>query len=129
MANKPFIEEGNSQVVQRVARGEAAIGLTDSDDIEAARREGLKVRAGDTLLETLAIPNVATRVVGAPNPEGAKALIDYLRSPGVEQALVAAGGLERVSTGTNRVELHPTWEPMIQDLEQTQRQLGEIFRR
>jgi iron(III) transport system substrate-binding protein len=29
--NKPYLEEGNSQVVRRVARGEAWIGLTDPD--------------------------------------------------------------------------------------------------
>ena len=42
-ANHPFLEEGNSLVVRRVSRGEAWIGLTDSDDITAGKREGLSV--------------------------------------------------------------------------------------
>jgi len=39
-ANKPFVVDGNSVVVKFVARGEAWIGLTDSDDIAAGQREG-----------------------------------------------------------------------------------------
>src|SRR6266567_1928404 len=44
-ANKPFLVDGNSVVVRFVARGEAAVGLTDSDDIAAEQREGAPVVA------------------------------------------------------------------------------------
>ena len=47
-ANKPFIVDGNSVVVKQVARGEAWIGLTDSDDIvrrSAGRSAGRDVAA------------------------------------------------------------------------------------
>lgn len=43
-ANKPYLVDGNSVVVQLVGRGQAEIGLTDSDDISAGRRQGLPVR-------------------------------------------------------------------------------------
>ncbi len=41
--NKPFLVDGNSGVVKIVARGEAWIGLTDSDDIAAGQAEGLPI--------------------------------------------------------------------------------------
>src|SRR5688572_18261688 len=40
-ANKPFLVDGNSVVVQFVGRGEALIGLTDSDDVGAGQKNGL----------------------------------------------------------------------------------------
>jgi iron(III) transport system substrate-binding protein len=43
VANDAKLVDGNSIVVKLVGRGEAAIGLTDSDDILAGQREGLPV--------------------------------------------------------------------------------------
>src|SRR6185503_4505070 len=56
-ANKPFLVDGNSVVVNLVGRGEAVIGLTDSADVAAARREGLPVVALELNGESLLIPN------------------------------------------------------------------------
>src|SRR2546421_303257 len=42
-SKKPFLVDGNSAVVNLVGRGEAWVGLTDSDDIAAGQREGLPV--------------------------------------------------------------------------------------
>ena len=53
VANQAKLVDGNSVVVKLVGRGEAAIGLTDSDDILAGQREGLPVAmlpAGQTFL-------------------------------------------------------------------------------
>ncbi len=47
VANQAKLVDGNSVVVKLVGRGEAAIGLTDSDDILAGQREGLPVAALD----------------------------------------------------------------------------------
>ena len=47
VANEAKLVDGNSVVVKLVGRGEAAIGLTDSDDILAGQREGLPVAALD----------------------------------------------------------------------------------
>lgn len=127
--NRPFIEEGNSQVVQRVARGEAVIGLTDSDDIMAAQRQGLTVRALHSFPESFAIPNSLAQIHDSPNPSGARQLIHFLASPSVESQLIAAGGLEPVFTGSPRPELSPDWIPLIRSMEETSQQLEELFRR
>lgn len=94
-----LIPTGNAGVVEAVARGEAAIGLTDTDDVWAARNNGYGVElvyprhhretekaGGGTLL----IPNTVARVKGGPNPESAAVLIDYLLSAATERALAAS---------------------------------------
>lgn len=127
--NQPFIEEGNSQVVQRVARGEAWLGLTDSDDIVAGQREGLKVRALHDFPETFSIPNTLARVRGSPNPSGALRLIEFLSSPAVENQLISSGGLEPHTPENPRPGLVPDWNRLISTLESTSRQLEELFHR
>jgi iron(III) transport system substrate-binding protein len=127
--NDPFIEEGNSQVVQRVARGEALLGLTDSDDILAAQRQGLKVRPLRSFPETLLIPNTLALVVGAPNPPGALHLVKFLSSPEVELELVSAGGLEPRKDGPLQAALRPDWPKIIFSIDSTAQQLEELFRR
>jgi iron(III) transport system substrate-binding protein len=126
-ANQPFLEEGNSQVVRRVARGEAAVGLTDSDDIEAGRREGLSVAALPISQEMLAIPNTVGIVRGAPHPEAAQKLSDHLTSPEVRAKLVAVAALEDGSAAGPT--LHPDWPVLLRDLDQSTARLQEIFRR
>jgi iron(III) transport system substrate-binding protein len=103
-----LLPSGNAGVVQAVATGEADLGLTDTDDVWAARARGLDVdliyarhdvepeaRGGGTLL----IPNTVGRVAGGPNPEAARRLIDFLLSEKVERMLA-----ESVS---HNVPLHP----------------------
>ncbi len=126
-ANQPFLEEGNSQVVRRVARGEATVGLTDSDDIEAGRREGLAVSALPVSPEMLAIPNTVGIVRGAPHPEAAQKLSDHLTSPEVRAKLVAVAALEDgVADGAT---LRPDWPVLLRDLDRSTARLQEIFRR
>jgi len=92
-----MLTTGNAGVVEAVASGEADIGFTDTDDVWAAQRRGMKVdliyprhdvdpsaRGGGTLL----IPNTVARVTGGPNPESAAALIDFLLSPETELILM-----------------------------------------
>ncbi len=55
-SNKPFLVDGNSVVVKVVAKGEAWIGLTDSDDIADGQREGLPIAACPMNSESLLIP-------------------------------------------------------------------------
>lgn len=128
-ANRPFIEDGNSQVVQRVARGEAQVGLTDSDDIELARRNGRTVAPGPRFDEMLAIPNTVAVVRGAPHPESARALFRFLQGPDVRQALLASGAIEPDSNETNGPVLHPRWDEIVRDIDAGTAQLKEVFRR
>ena len=126
-ANRPFIEEGNSHVVKRVARGEALIGLTDSDDITAAQREGLPVIALPIFPESLLIPNTLG-LVDKPKPNlAADKLYEFLQSPAVREQLIAAAALEPETPGTNT--LRPDWLPLLRDLNRATDQLKEVFRR
>jgi len=120
-ANQPFIVDGNSVVVKFVARGEAWIGLTDSDDIAAGQREGApiavldgrarhSVRADappdgngahgvtrpttDIMTETLFIPNTVAVIRNAPHPANAQKLFEYLQRREVAEKLVQVNALE-----------------------------------
>ena len=123
-ANRPFIEEGNSHVVQRVTRGEAWVGLTDSDDIQASRREGGAVEAGPELLR---IPNGVAVLQGAPHGEAAEKLFQFLQSSRVRAQLLAAGAIE--PDGTTVPPLRPNWAVMLRDQTLAVRQLQEVFQR
>ncbi|MBA3563857.1 MAG: extracellular solute-binding protein [Gammaproteobacteria bacterium] len=91
-----FIENGgtivssNGEVRRRVAAGDFAIGITDTDDFNVALRErkpvGIVYPDHDGI-GTLVIPNAAVLIAGAPNPEGGKRFIDFLLSPETEEAL------------------------------------------
>lgn len=93
--NVRLLPSGNSGVVRAVVDGEADLGLTDTDDVWAARARGLDVdlvypahsheeeRGNGTLL----IPNTVALVAGGPNPEAAGRLIDFLLSETVERML------------------------------------------
>ena len=102
-ANKTLLVDGNSVVVKMVGRGEAWIGLTDSDDIAAGQEEGLPVAPLPMSEETLLIPNTVAVVRGAPHPEAAQRLFEYLQRRDVVQQLVAAHALEGFSASWSRL--------------------------
>jgi iron(III) transport system substrate-binding protein len=130
VAGQPFVVDGNSVVVKMVARGEAWVGLTDSDDIAAAQSEGLPVAAGPTNQETLAIPNVVALVRGAPHPAAAQKLFDYLQQPAIAEKLVAAHALEGIATaGAGVPGMTADWTRLLGDLETTTEKLNQIFLR
>lgn len=86
---------GNAGVVEAVARGEADIGLTDTDDVWAAQARGLDVDLvyprhdleGEPGGGTLLIPNTVATVTGGPNQAAARRLVDFLLSERVERLL------------------------------------------
>lgn len=91
-----FIENGgkilssNGEVRRRVANGEFALGITDTDDANVARLEGKPVGIvfPDTDgVGTLIIPNSVVLIKDGPNPEAARRFIDYLLRPETEEAL------------------------------------------
>jgi iron(III) transport system substrate-binding protein len=84
---------GNSVVAEKVAAGTFQFGLTDNDDVAAAKANDGKI---DSYLPnqgngfgTLMIPTTTGLVANAKHPEAAKKLIDYLLSPEVEKKLLA----------------------------------------
>ncbi len=86
---------GNSIVAESVARGDLWSGLCDNDDAADA---GANVGPLDTTLPdqgqgddgTLAMPCTVGLVAGAPHPQAAERLIDYLLSRQVDQKLIDA---------------------------------------
>ena len=92
--------DGNSVVRDLVAQGHLTMGLTDSDDACGAVKKGAPVKViipDQDGLGTLVVPNTAAMIAGAPHPDTAKALIDYLLSKATEEELVKAG-FSQVST-------------------------------
>jgi len=90
-----LLPSGNAGVVRAVASGEADVGLTDTDDVWAALAQGLAVdfvvpahsHEDEPGNGTLLIPNTVALVAGAPHPEAAHRLIDFLLSERVERML------------------------------------------
>ncbi len=126
-ANKPFVVDGNSVVVKLVGRGEAWIGLTDSDDIAAGQADGLPV-TGTPMREVLFIPNAVAVIRHAPHPESAQRLFEYLQSRAVSDRLVAANALEHVGPSP-KDGLVPNWDELLSRLEQDTTTLKGVFLR
>ncbi|MGH9338705.1 MAG: extracellular solute-binding protein [Acidobacteriota bacterium] len=91
-----FIENGgrilssNGEVRRRVANGEFALGITDTDDANVARLEGKPVGIvfpDQDGMGTLIIPNCAVLIRNGPHPEAGRRFIDYLLRPDTEQML------------------------------------------
>jgi iron(III) transport system substrate-binding protein len=90
------VVRGNKQVADAVAAGQAAVGVTDTDDALGALKEHPKAVAllfpdrdppAGEKMGTLFIPNTVAIIKGGPNQEGARKLVDYLLSPEVEKEL------------------------------------------
>jgi iron(III) transport system substrate-binding protein len=117
-------------VVNLVGRGEAWIGLTDSDDIAAGQREGMPVTALPLTEESLLIPNTVAVVRGARHPAEAQKLFEYLQRPEVLGKLVAANALEGKSRNdvTART-LNVDWEGLLRHLDEASTLSKGIFLR
>lgn len=98
-ANRLRIYDGNSSVVRAVADAEIDIGLTDTDDVWAARRNGWPVGAvfespaggvGASLPGPMLMPNTVARVRGGPNAEQARALMAFLLAGRGEEILASS---------------------------------------
>lgn len=130
LANKPLLVDGNSVVVRLVAHGEAWIGLTDSDDIAAAQREGHPVAALPLSDGSLLIPNTVAVIRRAPHPESAQRLFEHLQRREVVERLIDVRALEGLSPKeVNTPTLKPDWTALLGDLDSATTTLTEMFLR
>ena len=126
--NEAKVVDGNSVVVKMVGSGEAAIGLTDSDDIVAGQKQGFPIIALPLWPESVAIPNTIALVKGAPNPEGASELVEYLSSRPVLEKLVQTGALEGTDIETVQDEtLRVNWNEILDSYDEAVEFLKEVF--
>jgi iron(III) transport system substrate-binding protein len=129
-ANKPFLVDGNSVAAQMVARGEAWIGLTDSDDAAAEQREGAPLALLPIRNDTLLIPNTIAVTRHAPHSEAAEKLWGYLQNPTVTQRLIGAHALEGfLPSEVTAKTLEPDWDKLLADLKPATSSLKRIFLR
>ena len=104
----------NGEARDLVAAGNLAWAFADSDDANVALEQKKPVavvypdQAG---LGTLVMPNVVALVRGAPHPDTAKKLVDYLLSPRVE-ARLAAGPAAQMPLHPG-VPVPPTVKPVF----------------
>ena len=93
------VTDGNAMVRDLVVSGQLVAGLTDTDDALGAVQRGADVELivpdqAEGESGALLIPNTVALVHGAPHPEPARVLIDYLASAPVEARLIAAGAAQ-----------------------------------
>jgi iron(III) transport system substrate-binding protein len=82
--------DGNASAVRKLLDGAVEVAFTDSDDVITAQARGASVAMvypdmGDG--GTLVIPNTVALIAGAPHPDDARKLIDFIVSAEVEEAL------------------------------------------
>ena len=103
-ANDTQIVEGNSVAAERVQRGDAEVGQTDTDDAFVRLNQGVGMLFPDQKgFGALMIPNTAALVRGAPNPALARKFLDFLLRPETE-LLLAAGGSHQYPLHTGIAE-------------------------
>ncbi|MFN7139411.1 MAG: extracellular solute-binding protein [Limisphaerales bacterium] len=127
VANKPFLVDGNSVVVKMVGTGQAWIGLTDSDDIKAAQREGMPVSAIDLEEHGFLIRNTVGVIRHAPRPQRAQAFFEFLQKDVVNKVLMEAGASEGSLTKDTVQRID--WDELLRTQEAGVQRMKEIFLR
>ena len=94
MTSNAVLQGGNKQVAQKVAAGQFAFGLTDTDDamIEVERGEPVAIVFPDQLKDqcgTLLIPNTLAILKKGPNPDRAQRMVKRLLESDIEDRLAA----------------------------------------
>lgn len=145
------IVAGNKHVAEGVARGDFAVGITDTDDamgeLEADRPVTLVFpdRDGNSRypkLGTLFIPNTVAVIRNAPNRDGARRLIDFLLSA-VSERRLAEGPSHQIPINPNVSSKLPPllatpaqakpmdvdWNKAADNWAESQRLMAELFGR
>jgi iron(III) transport system substrate-binding protein len=123
--NQIQIHSGNKGVAQAVSSGQAAFGLTDTDDAlgEIAAGQPVAIVYPDRKpgeLGTLFIPNTLAILKGCPHPVEARRLVEYLLASDVEARLAQgpSGQIplrKGVDAGKLKVETPATVKAMAAD--------------
>lgn len=130
MENDPFVVDGNSVVVQLVGKGEVPAGMTDYDDVKAGQRQGFPIEALPISEDSLLIPNTVAIVKGAPHPENARKLVEYLSRPSTVARLVQIGAIEGASPKETGVQtLQPDYPAILDDIKEATEALAELITR
>jgi iron(III) transport system substrate-binding protein len=130
--NKVVIVSSNGEVKKRVARGEVACGLTDTDDAFEAVKDGEPV--GIVFLDqhgigTLIMPNTVNLIKNSPHTENGKKLMDYLISAKTEARLAQSCAQMPLKKGVPVPEGVPSLDnivPMNVDYDETALKMEEI---
>ncbi|HET9361331.1 MAG TPA: extracellular solute-binding protein [Vicinamibacterales bacterium] len=116
------VVDGNSVVRDLVVRGEAKVGLTDTDDVNVALEDGQPIAMVLPDREGLGVPvmpNMVSLIAGAPHPVEGRLLIDYLLSADVERQLAQSEAvqipLHRGVQGPRNMPPIDTFKPMTLD--------------
>jgi iron(III) transport system substrate-binding protein len=116
------VVDGNSVVRDLVARGEAKVGLTDTDDVNVALEDGQPIAMVLPDREGLGVPvmpNMISLIANAPHPDEARRLIDYLLSADVERQLAQSDAvqipLHAGVPGPKNIPSIDTFKPMMVD--------------
>jgi len=94
-SNQVRITASNGESADAVASGAVSFSLVDSDDAVSRIRQGRAVEMvvpdqGEGGIGVFLVPNAVLIVRGAPHPEAARRLVDYLLSPETERKLARA---------------------------------------
>ncbi|MGO4684542.1 extracellular solute-binding protein [Hyphomicrobium sp. 2TAF46] len=105
------LSPSNGDSADLVARGEFAFSLVDSDDAVNRMQQHQPVELiypdqGPDEIGCLIVPNAAVLITGAPHPEAARTLIDYLISKDTERKLALSDAAQ--------IPLHPGVVPPAQ---------------
>jgi iron(III) transport system substrate-binding protein len=134
------VVEGNSVVRDLVAQGRLKAGLTDTDDAFQAVSDGAPVKIvvpDQEGIGVFIIPNTVALVAGAPNPEEAGMMIDYLLSAAVENDLTSSGFIQaplhagavndEAADWSGFKKMDVNFESVYQNLENVKYELSQIF--
>lgn len=143
--NQVRITDGNAMVKNLVARASPDaspiyVGLTDTDDVLSGQADGQPVEMvypDQDTIGTLVIPSTVCLVRGAPHPDTARRLIDYLVGVEVESQLAAGRAgffpVRPASRAAGRLPppkaMQVDWGPLLEQLEPSSRWTKEHFRR
>jgi len=95
LANEVRIVDGNAMVKNLVARADPSaspilVGLTDTDDVLSGQADGEPigmVYPDQETFGTLVVPSTVSLIRGAPRPDEARRLVEFLVGPEVEASL------------------------------------------